>query len=89
MQEFQKTILPIKKKEKPKDAPKKNPPKIKAEVQAINVDERPDLRQNVNKGTDALSDNRPRPNVNRIREIRRPHAPKAIDPKPATEPVKK
>jgi len=65
LQEFQKTFLPITKKEKPKDAPKKEAPKIKAEVEAVNVDERPDVRPT---------------NTNRTTEIRRPHAIKAIDP---------
>ena len=82
LQEFQKTFLPIKKKEDQNEAPKEpakeEPKKIKVEVEAIKKDARHDEPQQVN-------ENKPGRNV-KVREIKRPHAIKAIDP--VTEPTK-
>ncbi|MBO7414763.1 MAG: peptidase [Fibrobacter sp.] len=82
LQEFQKTFLPIKKKEDhneaPKEPAKEEPKKIKVEVEAIKKDARHDDPHQVN-------ENKPGRNV-KVREIKRPHAIKAIDP--VTEPTK-
>ena len=81
LQEFQKTFLPIKKKnaekDTPQEAPKEEPKEIKVEVQAIKKEGHENVRPEQPRETG--------PATEKVRQIKRPHAPKAFDPEPANE----
>ena len=73
-QEFQKTFFPIKKKETEKIPPKEEPKKIKSEVETIKVE------IDENGETKPIRDIKPNNGPERVQQIKRPHAIKAIDP---------
>ena len=78
LQDFQKTFLPIKKKDVEKDSkndsPKEEPKKIKSESKTIRLEADENGRPRM------IREKAPNSGDDRIREIKRPHAIKAIDP---------
>lgn len=79
-QEFQKTFIPIKKKDAAQEPPKEEPKKIKSEVKTIKVE------VDENGRPKQTQDIKPNNEPEHVRQIKRPHAIKAIDP--IAEPAK-
>ena len=78
LQEFQKTFLPIKKKDVQNEPPKEKPQKIQSETTRVEIDE--------NGRPKSVREKAPNSGNERVTKTRRPHAIKAIDP--VTEPSK-